>query len=258
MTIAIGALVGLVLGLGGSGGSILAVPLFILFLHLQPLPAIGLALGLVAASALFGVVCQRHSGDIQWRTGLIFAVIGSAFTPLGFAIGSNLDPAVLIICFAALIVVIAILMWKKSNQPAAATQKMGGEDSSFSSQGYWRKTAGITGCAAITGTLSGLFGVGGGFIIVPTLMYLLSITIKQAIATSLLIISLIASAGFASHLNSSHSLPLDLLVEVVCGGIAGMTIGLHIGKMICTAKLQKTFSVIALFMAVVVVNKHFN
>jgi len=224
--------------------------MFIVFLHLQPLPAIGLSLAVVAASALYGVICQRHSGEIQWRAGLIFAVIGSAFTPIGFTIGSKLPPSVLVTGFAVLIAVVAILMWNKSTHAAPVAQQAGGEERTPAQ--YWRSAAGLGGGAAITGTLSGLFGVGGGFIIVPTLMYLLGITIKQAIATSLLIISLVATTGFASHLISSHSLPVNLLLDVVCGGIVGMTAGLYLGKMICTEKLQKTFSVIALFMAALV------
>lgn len=258
MTIAIGALVGLLLGLCGSGGSILAVPLFIVFLQLPPLQAIALSLGLVASSAFYGVFCKRYSGEIQWRTGLLFAVVGSAFTPLGLAIGSKLAPDVLVTSFAILIAVVAILMWKKSNRCIEPHQQAPAKQGSWFTRSATRRTASLLAGAVVTGTLAGLFGVGGGFIIVPILMYLLASTLKQAVATSLLIISLVAGTGFANSLFTSHNVPITLLLEVVGGGILGMTLGLYISKKICTNHLQKTFSVVALVMAALVVGKHFS
>jgi uncharacterized membrane protein YfcA len=121
-----------------------------------------------------------------------------------------------------------------------------------------RRAVSLVAGAIVTGILSGLFGVGGGFIIVPILMYLLAITINEAVATSLLIISLVAGTGFANSLITAHSVPLNRLLEVVFGGILGMSLGLYIGKIICTSSLQKTFSVMALVMAALVVSKHFS
>ncbi len=268
MTIVIGIIIGLVLGLTGSGGSILAVPLFLIVLGLEPVSAIGLSLGVVAASAFMGVAGHLRSKNIQWLPAIVFAVIGSAFTPLGHFIAKQLPSTTIMLGFSVLMVTVAILMWKKSNAAPEDTKVVrAGNYQQQSTVALCRVNnmqpfqlglpciLGVSGGAIVTGILSGLFGVGGGFIIVPTLIFLLNITIQQAVATSLLIISFISSAGFINYALSTPKINFSLLGEVILGGGIGMLLGLLSSRYLSGPKLQKIFVVVMLCMALIIIER---
>ncbi|ARN75313.1 sulfite exporter TauE/SafE family protein [Oceanicoccus sagamiensis] len=268
MTIVIGLCIGLVLGLTGSGGSILAVPLFLVVLGLEPVAAIGLSLGVVAASALMGVAGHLRSRNIQWLPAMVFAVIGSAFTPLGHFIAKQLPDSIIMLGFSFLMLVVAVLMWKKSNLAPEETKVVrAGHYQQQNTIALCRVNhmqpfqlglpciLGVSGGAMVTGILSGLFGVGGGFIIVPTLIFLLHITIQQAVATSLFIISFISSAGFINYALSTPKIDFTLLGEVILGGGIGMLLGLLSSRYISGPKLQKLFVIAMLSMALLIINR---
>lgn len=271
MTVLIGIFIGLVLGLTGSGGSILAVPLFIVVLNLEPVKAIGLSLGVVATSAIIGVIGHLKSKNILWLPAITFAVIGSAVTPLGHLIGKQLPQTAVMFGFIALIILVAILMWRKSNTAPEDTKVVrAGVYQHDSNQGLCKMNnnkpfqlglpciMGISGGAMLTGILSGLFGVGGGFIIVPTLIILLGISIQQAVASSLLIISFVSTSGFINYALSTPKINFGLLGEVIVGGAIGMLIGLALSKRLSGPKLQKFFVVILLLLAGLLLVKQFS
>jgi uncharacterized membrane protein YfcA len=108
---------------------------------------------------------------------------------------------------------------------------------------------GMSGGALLTGVLSGLFGVGGGFIIVPTLMFLTGINIRQAVATSLVIISVIGISGFASFIYSGNSPGIGLLLQVAAGSILGMTGGILLSRRLSGPLLQQVFAILMLVIA---------
>ena len=103
---------------------------------------------------------------------------------------------------------------------------------------------------ALTGLLSGLFGVGGGFLIVPALVMIASLPMRRAVATSLWVIVLISAIGFASHLVAGQVLNLRVTLGFVLGGLAGMAIGIGLGRRIAGPMLQKLFSVMITAVAV--------
>ncbi|MCK5880641.1 MAG: sulfite exporter TauE/SafE family protein, partial [Sinobacterium sp.] len=113
--------------------------------------------------------------------------------------------------------------------------------------------ANITLGAIVTGILSGLFGVGGGFIIVPTLVLLTAMTIHQAVATSLFVIAVISSAGFVNFMLSDAVINFSTLGEVAIGSLIGMIAGIPLSKKIAGANLQKIFAVLMLLMALITV-----
>ena len=271
MAIVIGCIIGLVLGLTGSGGSILAVPLFILFLQLSPLEAIGLSLGVVAASALLGVIGNLKTKNIQWLPALVFATIGSAFTPLGHLLAKNLPHTVIMSAFSLLILVVAAIMWRKAKTSPEETKVVrAGIYQSDNTQGLCRMNdyqpfklglpciAGVSGGAVLTGVLSGLFGVGGGFVIVPTLIFLLGISIQQAVATSLLVISFVSTAGFINYALSTPEINFQLLTQIIMGGAIGMLLGLSLSKLISGPILQRVFVVIMFLLALIMLAKEFS
>lgn len=108
---------------------------------------------------------------------------------------------------------------------------------------------GITLAALLTGFLSGLLGAGGGFLIIPTLLFLTTLTIQQAIATSLVIITTISTSGFISYAIAADQIDFNLLGQIAMGGLIGMTLGLITSKHIAGPNLQKVFAVLMLIMA---------
>jgi len=264
MAIFVGIVIGLVLGLTGAGGSVFAVPLLIWLVGLEPSQAIGISLGAVAAGALFGVIARLRSGDIQWLPALVFSVLSALVTPAGIWLNQQIDQQWLMVGFGVLVVIIAIRLWLQTTKhPETATEVRAKVDATGTGDGAVCRMIdnnpfklglpcilGISGGAILTGVLSGLFGVGGGFIIVPTLMFLTGISIRQAVATSLVVITVIGISGFTGFLFSGGNPGWPLLGQVALGSVVGMFAGVLLSKRISGSVLQRVFVVLMLLMAI--------
>lgn len=267
MTYILGLIIGTVLGLTGAGGSVFAVPLLIAWLGLPVQQAIGLSLGAVSICALYGVLIRIKSNQIQWLPALVFAGIGSLLSPLGNWLNQFIHPTWLLLGFSILVIIVAFRMWVSAHKlPEQAKEVRASFTINNNDQGAIcrlnnnlpfaigpRCVGGMIIAASVTGILSGLFGVGGGFLIVPTLLFLTGISMTQAIATSMVIISLISGAGFISFLTLGNQLPFEILWQVAAGGLVGMTIGIVSSKKIAGANLQKSFAILMLIMATVII-----
>ena len=267
----VGLLIGSVLGLTGAGGSVFAVPLLIYLLQLTPQNAIGISLGAVCASALFGVLTQLNAKKIQWLPAIVFATIGALVSPLGVYLNKQIDPSLLMIGFSILVLIVAGRMWQQaSNSPGDAKivrsaitkddERVPALCRANNNQPFKIGVpciAAVSGAAVATGILSGLFGVGGGFLIVPTLVFLTGIRIQEAVATSLLIISLVCLSGFLGFLASGTIINYSLLAKVAIGGIIGMIFGTVVSRFIAGPSLQKLFAVLMLIMACITVYSTF-
>ncbi len=267
MTYIVGLVIGAVLGLTGAGGSVFAVPLLMALLSMSAQQAMGISLGAVAISALFGVFTKLRSGHIQWLPALAFLFVGSIFSPLGTWLNRQTNETALLIGFSILVVLVALKLWKQASTHPEQTHHVRSGSSSADenkeaiciiNQGKPFKVGprcmiGICLSAMATGILSGLFGVGGGFMIVPTLIFLTSISMQQAVATSLVVISAVSGSGFISYLMLGDPLEMAILVQVALGGLTGMTIGIFASQYIAGPKLQKIFSVLMLMIAIVTV-----
>ena len=264
MTWIVGLIIGLVLGLTGAGGSVFAVPLLIWLVGLEPSQAIGISLGAVAAGALFGVVARLRSKEIQWLPAIVYASLGSLTTPLGTWLNRRIDDQWLMIGFALLVLVIAIRLWRQAVAQPDETRAVRGslhadEDPSGAVCRMINNApfriglpciAGMSAGALLTGLLSGLFGVGGGFIIVPTLLFLTGISIRQAVATSLVVISAVGTSGFLSFLLGGGSPGTEILAQVAVGSIVGMLAGIVLSKRLSGPTLQKIFAALMLLVAI--------
>ena len=248
MTIAVGLLIGLILGLTGAGGSIFAVPLFILLLNLSVNDAIGVSLGAVSITAVVGVMLRCKQQDIAWRPGLILATAGIVTAPVGRWIGANTNDNLLLTGFALLATVLALKMWKQAadNQKLCVKDPVGTgfsqTDDQSSGNYYIEHPNYLIGSGLACGFLSGLFGVGGGFIIVPLLTLYAGMGIKQAVGTSLLVISLVSAMGFGFHLLNVAHVPADMLLRTSIGSVLGIVLGTIIAKELAGPKLQKLFA----------------
>lgn len=264
MSYIVGTLIGLVLGLTGAGGSVFAVPLLISLVLLSPQDAIGISLGAVGFSALFGVLTRLKTRQIQWLPAAVYSLVGGLFAPAGIFLNRNIPTTFLMLGFSLLVIAVAYRMWKQASmRPEEASELRSVMNQSLQEPGAiciannnqpfkigLKCVLGMTAGAALTGLLSGLFGVGGGFLIVPTLLFLTGISIRQAVATSLVIISFVSLSGFFSVMFSGHPIDFALLTQVALGGMVGMAIGLIIGRFIAGPNLQKVFSILMLLMAI--------
>lgn len=251
-----GAVVGFSLGLTGGGGSIFAVPLLVYGLGLRPREATGVSLAAVGATALVGGLRRLAKGEVEIRTGVLFAVAGMIGAPAGTWLGGKVSDVLLLVLFAILMLVVAARMWRQAERKPdearairARSQEQNNEqgpscrrDPSGKLQLTSRCFAVLCVAGLVTGVLSGLFGVGGGFVIVPALVLVSGMGIHRAVATSLLVITLVSGSGVASSLAAGRPLPLGLAGLFLAGGIAGMELGTLASRRIGGPGLQKIFA----------------
>ena len=263
----IGALVGLILGLTGAGGSIVAVPLLTLALSLSLHESTGLALLAVFASAAFGVATRIYARQIVWLPGLVLALTGAAAAPFGRVVAGAVPEPALVTAFALLSVTISVRMWRDATTKPDATRVVrAGSDTGMTAavplcrmndwqpmQLRFRCMAGLAGAGAGIGLLSGLFGVGGGFLIVPVMTYLTDMGIRQAVSTSLLVISLVSLSGFASHIALGDASNITLALPLAAGGVLGMLGGNRLSRRLSGPSLQRIFAVTVVVLTVVMV-----
>ncbi|PCI48962.1 MAG: permease [Moraxellaceae bacterium] len=260
----VGIVIGSILGLTGAGGSVFAVPMLVYGLQLPAQNAVGISLGAVAVSAFVGVLTRFRRGIIVWAPAGIVAVTGVSTAPLGLWTSRQIPDHFLLFAFSLLVFLIAHRMWHETRNQTAKTpimktavQQSGSLIVMTQGEGFLSSGLEVKGVILIalvglvTGFLAGLFGVGGGFIIVPTLIILLGLGIHQAIATSLVIILFIGSSGFLSFLNVQDNMPVNILIQVIIGGAVGMVLGTFFSKYLTGIVLQRLFvfilSSVALF-----------
>lgn len=268
MLLLIGLLIGLILGLTGAGGSVFAVPLLLLLGGLSMSDATGISLGAVAATTLYASMrntFSRAAPNVLWKPGLILAMSGALTAPLGKWLGMHVNELWLISGFCLLAAVIAIRMWLGAQHNPDSTKIVRAGNFSntptpehlcnLNPTGQFelrpRCVSGLFIGGLVVGVLSGLFGVGGGFLIVPLLLALSAVTMAQAVSTSLFIIALISSSGFVSHLLMSTTPHWSWLLFVAAGGVMGMMIGQAVSHKVANVLLQKLFAVSLLVVATI-------
>lgn len=255
-----GVLVGLSLGLTGGGGALFTVPLLVYGLGSDPREAVGVSLAAVGATSAIGLVGRLRTRQVELRPGLIFAVAGMLSAPAGSWLAKQLPDSVLLLLFALLMLVIAVRIWR-TVQPV---QSLTNSELEVLGPACRRDSAGelrlnsrcailLSAVGVSTGVLSGLFGVGGGFIIVPALIVFSGMPIQRAVSTSLLIMTLVSISGVTSHLLSGHRIDFELTLLFVTGGVAGMFLGTAVGKRLTGPALQKGFAVAILAVSLFVI-----
>ncbi len=258
---AFGAIVGLALGLTGGGGSILAVPLLIYGLGLPPTEAAPLSLVAVATTAAVGGLRSIRRRLAVWQPTILFALGGIVGAPVGLAVAGRIAPQTIVAGFALLALTIGALMWRAARRHpeqstavrARAYETGGGAICVLSPDGQLRFSAPCALVLALvgiaTGFLSGLFGVGGGFLIVPALVLVTRMGVHRAVATSLLVITAIGFAGAAGALWQGR-IDWQVLAPFAIGGAAAMLGARTIAERIAGPALQKTFALVVVLVGV--------
>jgi len=245
--VVVGALViGLTLGLLGSGGSILTVPVLVYLLHHTDKVAIAESLAIVGGIALFGAMGYARRGQIHWRSVVFFGIPGMVGALGGAWVAQFVPGAAQLTLFGLVMLAAAYRMARKPGAKASIEGKTRGERA-------WWKT-GIEGAAV--GVLTGLVGVGGGFLIVPALVLLDGLEMKRAVGTSLMIIAMNAATSFLKYLGVLDGLGLGVdwaTIGWFLGiGIFGSLAGQAIGRKIDQAALRRVFAIFLVVMGIVI------
>ena len=242
-----GGVIGFVLGATGGGGSILAIPLLVYVLDVKAQPATALSLVVVAASALIGLYQRRESGEVKLKPALIFSVTGTAGAWVG-AVGHRfVREEAMLLMFSVLMIVAAWRIWRTGGH---SDGRFTGESCAERfPRSCWVKVSLI---GVVVGLLTGFFGVGGGFVIVPALMLVLGFPMRMAVSTSLLIIALIAIGGLAGHLHMGQ-MDWSLTGFLLFGSAMGMTGGSWIAHQVSMVTLAKSFAATTIGVAIVMI-----
>ncbi|MET0547419.1 MAG: sulfite exporter TauE/SafE family protein [Caulobacterales bacterium] len=236
-----GGLVGLVLALVGGGGSILATPLLIYVVGVSsPHVAIGTSAMAVAVNAFANLIAHARAGNVKWPCAATFGGSGVLGALIGAAIGKQMHPAILLPLFALLMISIALTMLhpnaKEGDPDAHLTPKMAPR---------------LIGAGLAVGFMSGFFGIGGGFLIVPGLMLSSGMAMLNAVASSLFSVGAFGAATAVSY-------ALDGMVDwrvaalFITGGIIGGLIGAPLSKKLATQRglLRRSFAILVLLVAI--------
>ena len=235
-----GALVGFSLGLIGGGGSILATPLIVYLVGVRdPHLAIGTSALAVAANAALGVVNHARAGHVRWRPGLMFAGAGIAGAFAGSLAGKAVDGQKLLFLFALLMILVGVLMLRRRRAINSTGEC---ETADFSRPK-------VIGFGAFTGIVSGFFGIGGGFLIVPGLLASARLTMINAVGTSLVAVT---AFGLTTALNYALSGYVEwaLAGVFIVGGLAGSLAGARAARGLSNrGQLASVFSAVIFIVA---------
>ena len=242
--------IGISLGLMGGGGSVLAVPILVYVMGISPKPAIAMTLFIVAFVSLIGVIPHQKQGNINLKTAFMFgsATMLGAFGGARIANLPFITGTIQMILFALMMILAAGFMIYKSFKPTVKSAKNNLDLSLYPQPVYkycwlWMMSEGLG-----VGLLTGLVGVGGGFAIVPALVLLGNTPIKEAIGTSLLIITLNSVAGFLGYLGS---VPLNwnLMATFTLAASLGTFGGAYLSQFVNPKQLQRGFGYFLLIVA---------
>ncbi len=231
------AAMGLVLGLLGGGGSILTVPILVYALGMEAHAAISFSLILVGGTALVGAFLHQEAARVAWKQGLLFVCFGIPLNFLGASLSRHVTGTILLLLFGVLMGISGTAMLIKRSEPDPAKKR-----------NIWPVV--ISG--ATVGFLAGFLGVGGGFMVVPSLVLFLHVPVKSATGTALLIIAANSALALFGH---RHTLAVNwtLLLELVAPALMATYLGVKLTERLSAQQIRKIFGVFVIFMGVFMV-----
>jgi uncharacterized membrane protein YfcA len=247
----LGFLIGLSLGSLGAGGSILAVPALVYGAGQEPRVATASSLLLVGTAAVIGLGPHLRGGRVALRTGLAFGAAGIPGSVAGSTLNHRIDPDLLLLGFSGLVLVAAWRMVTGCPTCTAVGEaealRAGGE---AGSGGYSAgRLAGVVLAGVGVGFLTGLFGVGGGFVVVPALTLLLHLDMPTAIGTSLVVIAVNSAVGLAARLGTT-GIEWGVTLPFVAAAVAGVLTGGNLAGRLDARRSLRAFAVLLVAVAV--------
>lgn len=234
--------IGASLGLLGGGGSILTVPVLVYVLEIATKDAVALSLGIVGITSLIGSLSHLKSGNIETRIIMIFAPAAMVGTYLGTYIAGFLSGQLQLFLFSIIMILASFFMFKDKKELDPSTP-------------HKTNLYLLIFVSSIVGVLTGIVGVGGGFMIVPALVILADTPMKKAVGTSLVIISLNSLIGFMGYIDQ---VKIDWKFFSIFSSftILGIIIGSYFVKKISQRKLKKSFAIFLIIMGVLIFYKN--
>ena len=252
--------IGISLGLIGGGGSILAVPILVYVMGIDSKVAIAMSLVIVGTVSLIGVIPHWLQGNVNLQTAFVFTPAAMVGAYLGARLASLpfITDTFQLICFGVVMIVASILTIRNSGDTTRLSSKFLSEiaDKPYKQrqQKHLPKLLSVPTEGLGVGILTGFVGVGGGFLIIPALVLLGGIPMKEAIGTSLLIIAFKSAAGFIGYLNQVD-IDLILMISFTAMASLGAIYGAYLTRLIDSKNLQKAFGYFVLAVAIFVLIK---
>lgn len=254
----LGFLIGLSLGALGGGGSILAVPALVYAAGQSPKQATTTSLVLVAFTAVIGMVPHWRAGRVRFAAGSIFGFAGVGGSLLGSHWNTSVDPDGLLLAFSGLMLVAAYGMWRRvrNSSRATSTAAVGAAaapEAASATQVGASTIAKVVVAGTVVGLLTGFFGVGGGFVIVPALVLALGFTMSEAVGTSLLVITINSVVALSTRLQTG-SIEWATVIPFTVASLIGVVAGSRLASTRDPSSLQRWFVgllvVVALYTAI--------
>ncbi len=250
-------LMGMTLGMIGGGGSILTVPLLVYLFSVEPVKATAYSLFIVGLTALVGGFRSHLKNDVDFKTGLIFAVPSfvGVYVTRAYIVPSLPDvvwqtdsfiltkPLLMMLTFAVLMILASVSMIRSQKEISAATKASLSPVLKFIIIG----TEGL-----IVGGITGFVGAGGGFLIIPALVILVGLPMKKAVGTSLFIIAIKSLFGFIGDLQGSLIIEWSLLITISLMSFIGLALGMWLVQFVPEKTLKKGFGYFVMFMGTLI------
>ncbi|BFH72643.1 sulfite exporter TauE/SafE family protein [Sulfurisphaera javensis] len=265
LSIVSGFLVGFSLGLIGGGGSILAIPLLLYFVGLAYLPGvnenyvdhvvIGTTALAVGLNAYINAFIHWRKGNVRLLEGVFFTLPGIVGTYVGARVGLIVHGGLLLFLFGILMIVIAVMVFRGKDRPSVSkTYTNGGETPKGLLQRV--KLQRIIPIGFAVGFASGFFGIGGGFLIVPGLLFSTGICMIKAVGTSLISVGTFGVTGALTYALAGEIDPIISVLYLV-GGIAGGYVGAKIASSMPRGMLRKVFAIIIIAVAIYIMYQNY-
>ena len=233
-------LIGAALGLLGGGGSVLTVPIFVYVLGFGPKEAIAMSLAVVAATSAVGAATHWRAGTVNVRVAIVFGALAMLGTVFGVRVARFVSGTTQLSLFAAVMLAAAVFMLRGRRRPQEQSARTFLESPLVS-------VLKVAPAGLLVGTLTGIVGVGGGFLIVPALV-LLRMSIREAVGTSLLVITGTCIVGFLGSLGHVQ-LNWTAIAFVAVGTFPGILLGAYLHPIVPQVVLRRGFAAFLVVMA---------
>ena len=264
LTLSIGIFVGILMGLTGAGGGILSVPLLVFILHLPISEAGPIALTAITISAGVGAFIGLKAKVLRYKAAAFMAVFGLMLSPLGLWLAQKVPNTPLLILFSLVLMYVSIRMLLQvarilSGKPAIDRKAPPCQLNSSVGKLIWTAPCArvLMLSGATAGFLSGLLGVGGGFILVPSLNKFTDLPMKSIVATSLGVLAIVSAGGAFISL-ASGTLNMAIAIPFSIGSLSGLLLGKLLEKKISGPRVQQIFAVFTLMIAASLMVKAIN